>query len=314
MIRWLLRLFLHLFVYPVIALFVLFLLAFHYIPQTKLREMAAEEIGRRLHRQIEIGRIHPGLRGLVIDDLRLSETPAFSSGTIISARGVRLGWDLRSLWEGLNVRKKFITRSRGSFHIDEFHNPHYSARDFSLTWSLSGMDPTWTRLSGWARLDQGPGLLENIDQLMATNPSAKLALAPVTMLMNLERTGFVKFGLPDLRRWPLQSIEGDYAFDNGLMHIKRFTIASAQLGMEASGVVELSSGKLSLDVELKSPSTTVLGALEIKTHVTGTVSHPQADLESLKKKAFRATFMNLLQDPQAGGKDVGDALKKLFRQ
>jgi hypothetical protein len=312
--RWLLRLFLHLFVYPVIALLVLMLLAFHFVPQTKLRSLAAEEIGRRIHRQVELGRIHPGLRGLVIDDLRLSDIPDFNAGTLVSAKGVRLGWDLRSLWEGLNVRKKVVTRSRGSFHIDEFHNPHYSARDFSLTWSLSGIDPSWTHLSGWARLSQGPGLLENIDRLMATDPSAKLALMPVTTLMNLERTGFVNFGLPDLRHWPLQSIEGDYAFDNGFMHIQRFTLASARLEMETSGVVELSSGKLSLDVELKSPPTTVLGALEIKTHVTGTVSHPQADLESLKKKAFRATIMNLLRNPEAGRQDVGDVLKKLFRQ
>jgi len=206
-----------------------------------------------------------------------------------------------------------ITRSKGSFHIDEFHNPHYSAHDFSLTWSLSDMDPTWNHLSGWARLEQGPGLLENIDQLMASNPSAKMALAPVTMLMNLERTGFVNFGLPNLRHWPIQSIEGDYGFDNGMMHIKHFVLTSAQLGMEASGIVELSTGKLSVDVELKSSPRTVLGALDIKTHVTGTVSHPQADLESLKKKAFRATLTNLLQNPDAAGKDVGDVLKKLFR-
>jgi len=29
--------------------------------------------------------------------------------------------------------------------------------------------------SGWARLEQGPGLLENIDRLVATTPSAKAA-------------------------------------------------------------------------------------------------------------------------------------------
>jgi hypothetical protein len=311
--RWLFRLFLRLFVFPVIALFVLLLLVFHYLPQARLRTLAVQEIGRRLHRQVELGRIHLGLRGLVIDDLQLSETPGFWEGTVLSAKGVRLGWDLRALWEGLNVRRKFITRSKGSFYIEEFHNPHYSARDFSLTWSLSGMDPTWTHLSGWARLSQGPGLLENINQLMAASPSAKLALMPITTLTNLERTGFVNFGLPDLRHWPLQSIDGDYAFDNGLMHIERFTIASAQLGMEASGVVELATGKLSLDVELKSRPTTVLGALDIKTHVTGTVSHPHADLESLKKKAFRATIANFLRNPDAANKDIGDALKKLFQ-
>jgi hypothetical protein len=308
--RWLFRLFLRLFVFPLIALFILFLLAFHFYPQEKLRAIAADQIGHRIHRQIELGRIHLGLRGLVIDDLRLSNTPTFQAGTLLTAKGVRLGWDLPALWEGLSLRQKFITRSKGSFHVDEFHNPHYSAHDFELTWSLSGMDSTWTHLSGWARLSQGPGLLENINQLIETSPSAKLALMPITTLTNLERSGFVNLGLPDLRHWPIQEIEGDYEFDKGFMHIDRFTITSAQLGMETTGVVELASQKLSLDVELKSPKNTALGALDIKTHVTGTVSQPHADLELLRKKAFQATLSNFLQNPNA----ASDALKKIFRQ
>jgi hypothetical protein len=305
------RLFLRLFVYPVIALVVLALIALHFYPQAKLRAMASEQIGHRIHRQVELGRIHFGLRGLTVDTVRISETPSFAAGTVLMAKGVRLGWDPRALWEGLNLRQKFITQSKGSFHINEFHHPHYSARDFSLTWSLSGMDPTWTHLAGWAKLSQGPGLLENVNELIATSPSAKVALLPVTTLMNLERTGLVNLGLPDLRRWPIQIIEGDYAFDGSFMHINRFTINSEQLDMNASGIVELGNGKLSLDVELKSPASRAIGALDIKTHVTGTVSHPQADLESLKKKAFQATITNYLQNPDKR-KEIGDTLKKLF--
>jgi len=306
--RTLLKMFFRLVVIPLVVLAVLLILASHIVPQSRLRNLVADELGHRLHRQVDIGPIIFGLRGLTIDSLRLSETPTFQAGTFLTAQGVRLGWNLRSLWDGLSVRQRFITRSKGNFHITEFRNPHYSAHDFSLTWSLSQMDPTWTHLNGWARLSQGPGLLQNIDQLIATSPSAKLALTPVTMLINLESTGFVKFGLPDLRRWPIQGIEGDYDFDNGLMHIKHFTMTSAQLNMQATGVVELVSGKLSLDVELISPRPTLAGALDIKTHVTGTVSHPKADLESLKKRAFQATISNLLQNP-----DARDALKKLLR-
>jgi hypothetical protein len=311
--RRLMRLFFRVVVMPLVVLLLGIYAASKLVPQTRLRAMAAGELGRRMNRQIEIGTIHLGLRGLLIDDLRLSEVPSFQAGTAVSAKGVGLGWNLRTLWNGLDVRKKFITRSSGRFHIDEFHHPYYSARDFSLTWSLSDMDPTWCHLNGWARLKQGPGLLENVDQLVATSPSAKLALAPVMMLTNLERTGFVNFGLPDLRRWPLKTIEGDYRFDKGFMRINRFSIASPQLGMEASGTVELATEKLSLDVELKSPARTVLGALDVKMHVSGTVSNPKADLESLKKKAFKATLSNLLQGGQGATEEkVKDALQNLF--
>jgi hypothetical protein len=259
--------------------------------------------------------VHLGLRGLVIDHLRLSEIPDFQAGTALTAKGVGLGWDWRTLWNGLDVRKKRLTQSSGRFHIDEFHHPHYSARDFSLTWSLTDIDSTGSRMNGWARLEQGPGLLENVDQLVATSPSARLALAPITMLMNLERTGFVKFGLPDLRRWPIKTIEGDYTFDKGFMGINHFTITSPQLGMETDGVVELATGKISLDVRLKSSGDrTVLGALDVKTHVSGTIANPRADLESLKKKAFTATLTNLLKNPRrATEEDVKNALKNLFR-
>jgi hypothetical protein len=296
---------------PLAVLLIVLWAAFQFIPQDRFRLLAAEKLGRKMNRQLILGPIHVGLRGLDVDELQLSEIPNFDAGTFLTAKGLRLGWDLKTLWEGLNVKKKFITRSSGHFHVDEFHNPHYSAKDFSLTWSLSDLDPSWSHLNGSAALKQGSGLLQNVDQLVAASPSAKLALTPVTLLMHLERLGFLNLGLPDLRRWPIQSIVGDYHFKDGVMSIKRFSITSPQLGMETSGAVELASGELALDVELQSSPRTVIGSLNVKMRVSGTLSNPKADLRDLKKKAFKATISNLLQGP--AGKDVNDALKKIFQ-
>ena len=85
---------------------------FHIFPQEKLRTMAAVELGRRTNREAEIGPLHLSLGGLTIDSLRLSEAPNFRRGVAIDAKGVRLGWDLQSLWQGLNVKNRSITQSR----------------------------------------------------------------------------------------------------------------------------------------------------------------------------------------------------------
>jgi len=269
---------------------------FQLIPQGRIRVLAAEVLGHKMNRQMILGPVHLGVTGLRVDELQLSEIPNFDAGSFITAQGIRLGWDLRSLWEGLEVRKKMISKSSGRLHIDDLRNPHYSARNFSLSWSLSGIDRRKDHLSGWARLEQGPGLLQNIDQLIATSPTAKLALTPVTLLMNMDRMGFLNLGLPDLRHWPIQSIVGEYQFKNGVMTIQRFVITSPQLEMETSGTVDLSSGNLALGIELKSPPRMVTGALDVKLRVSGTTGNPKVDLQDLKKKAFKATLFNLLQN------------------
>jgi len=298
---------------PPLALFAILWVLIEVTPQAKLRALAAQELGRKMNREVGIGPIHLGLRGLAIDEIRLSEIPNFHAGTFMTAKGIRLGWDLRSIWEGLNIRKKFVTRSDGRFHIDEFLNPHYSAKDFSLTWSLSDMDPSWSHVTGGAKLEQGAGFLQNIDRLMATSPSAKIALTPILALMNLERMGVLKLGLPDLRRWPIQGIHGVYTFHNGCMTIKRFRIESPQLEMGATGTVELGSGALLLDVQLHVPPTPGMGAMDATLRVSGTTSNPKVDVSSLKKKAFQAALGRLLQNPQGVKKNIDQTLKNLFR-
>jgi hypothetical protein len=308
MLRWILRAF----VFPILTLLIVLIVIFNLIPQATMREYAAGQISSRIHRQVDIGTLHFGLTGLTVDSLRLSEVPNFKAGMLFDAKGIRLGWDLRSLREGLDLRKKAVTKSSGSFRIDDFRNPHYLARDFTVRWSLSGIDSSLTHLNGWAKLDQGAGLLQNVDQLMATSPTAKIALAPVMALINIEKLGIVKLGLPDLRHWPIQDIKGNYVFKDGLMTIKEFKIDSPQLGMGTTGTVDLGSGKLLLDAELHEPKTSLAGALDAKLRVTGTTSNPKVDLSNLKKQAFQATVKNLLENPENVKKNFDATLKNIF--
>ncbi len=278
----------------IIALFTIF-------PQKELRRFASAQIGKSIHRQLEIGPVHLKWNGVTVDSLRVSEVPSFAaSGLFFEARGVRMGWQLRSLWQGLDLRRRTITRSSGNFFVKEFRNPNYVANDFDVEWSLHDMDSTGSRLNGWAKLKQGTGALKEVEKLMAKSTSAKVALAPVMALLNLQRSGVINLGLPDLRHLPIDRIEGDYKFTNGLMTIKEFELVSPKMNAVTQGTVELATGKLALGLHLQVPN-----SLDAQLQIGGTTAHPQVDLTQLKKKAFQATLTNVLKNPEK--------LKSLFR-
>jgi len=303
-VKWLFILFILL---PVL-LFAIAWTAFQMTPQEKIRGLIGQQIGQKLNRELRIGPAHLTWQGLVLDTLEVSEIPTFKAGTFFTAQGVDLGWGLRNLWNGFDFKTKTLTRSSGHFQMSHFDNPHYLADHFTVHWALTNIDSTGKHLNGWATLEQQEGVFRHIDELMATSPSAKMALTPVMALMNLDKLGAIKLGLPDLRYWPVQSIHGDYVFNKGTMTIRSFIIRSAQVDLLTAGTVDLGSGGLLLDVQLHSPKNTMMGSLDAKLRVTGTISHPKADLNSLKKKVFRATLENILNDPKAR-----DALKNLFR-
>jgi len=280
-------------------------------PPEKLKKLVEDAIHQRLNREAKIENVHLGLSGVTMERLELSEIPNLKAGTFLNAEGVRLEWSLRKLWEGFSLRRLFPSELEGKLSIAHAHNPYYDARDFSLAWSLTDLDPSWGHLSGWARLRQGPGMIQNIEKLVASEKNAKLVLMPLLLLQNLDKLGFTNLGFPDLSHWPVQSIEGDYGFQHGTMKIGKFRINSQQLELEAKGYVELATGGLGVDIGLHAPQRTLMGEMDLKMHVSGTMSNPKTDLDSLKKKAFRATVKNLLQNPDVG-KAIDSNLQKLF--
>src|SRR5689334_21770366 len=92
-------------VVPVLILLGTVLIVFKCLPQEKLRHLAEQQLKARIHREVKIGPIHLGLRGLTVDELELSEIPNFKAGHFMTAKGVHLGWDPRILWQGLNFRQ-----------------------------------------------------------------------------------------------------------------------------------------------------------------------------------------------------------------
>lgn len=308
----LLRLFLPLIVIPSAIAIAIAVAVLTFFPQKQLREWAAGSIGKKIHRQLVIGPVHLRWNGIEFDSLKVSEEPSFKAGTLFEADGVRLGWHLSSLWSGLDLRNRQLRASTGSFFVKSFRNPFYTASDFSLKWSLENIDSTGAKLDGWAKLDQGPGALKNVETLLKRSASSRAALAPLLALVNLERSGVVKLGLPDLKQLPIESIQGNYTFDKGLMTLKTFSIQSPVLRLGTTGTVKLSSGELNLHAEVHTPATAKNGALDAQMNITGTTSKPTVDLSSFKKQLFKATVKDLLNDPAKAKDNLNNAVKNLF--
>jgi hypothetical protein len=203
------------------------------------------------------------------------------------------------------------TAARGELTIARVQNPVYVARDFTVNWDLRDVDPSLARVNGSIHMKQGPGVIQNLADLVATSATAKLFLMPILMLQNLDRLGLLRLGLPDFSHLPIDGITGTYRFKEGNMMIESFKIASAQLSISSQGTVQLASGALNVDVEMNAPQKTLLGEMNLKMHLSGTLSHPQTNLDSLRKKAFKATVNQLLQSPDAQ-KELHKVLNNLF--
>jgi uncharacterized protein YhdP len=211
----------------------------------------------------------------------------------------------------LKIKDFDPTRVQGKLTVSKLKNPVYTASDFAADWSLHDIDPTLRHLNGSFKLTQGPGEVKNLKNLAASSKAAKLALMPLVVLQSLDKLGIVKMGLPDFSRLDISHIDGDYGFKNGLMTINQFQIVGPQLTIGATGNVELAPGKLNVEVNLDTPKPVLMGEMNLKMHVGGTLDNPQTNLDSLKKKAFKATVKTLLDKPGVQ-KSIDDNLKKIF--
>ena len=56
------------------------------------------------------------------------------------------------------VLKDFdVTRMQGKLTLSVVENTFYKARDLSVEWALTHLDPDLSHVDGWAQLRQGPG-------------------------------------------------------------------------------------------------------------------------------------------------------------
>lgn len=72
-------------------------------PPEKIKVMAEEAVRQRLHRELKLGRVAFGWRGVTLENVELSERPNFEAGTFVSAQRVAVAPLLWPLLKGMVV-------------------------------------------------------------------------------------------------------------------------------------------------------------------------------------------------------------------
>lgn len=184
----------------------------------------------------------------------------------------------------LRLQDSDAGRLRGSMSAGEARNAFFEAQGLSLEWDLKGVDPAWIRTRGWARLRQGPGHIVNPAALLASGKTAQMLFLP---LDSLNPNRVASLGLPDLRRWTVQSIAGDYRFDHGIVIIDSFQVEGRPVGLNAKGIIELRTGALDAYATLRSDPESTKKEMDARLHLQGTLANPKVTLVSLRAKKIR---------------------------
>lgn len=104
----------------------------HHYPPERVRKMAADRLGARMGRQVEIADAHFSLLGgVTLKGVRVSEAPAFSAGTFVEVDGVRILPRLIPLLSrqiivrAIELNRPHLTvrrSSEGTFNFDDLLN------------------------------------------------------------------------------------------------------------------------------------------------------------------------------------------------
>lgn len=189
--------------------------------------------------------------------------------------------------------------AKGKVTIGKLFYTGVLANDVRMDWDLRGITPDLRRLSGKASLRTGNGTLAS-DSKGGRSKLMKALLLPLTILKTIATLGGKIKILPDLSNIVFSEITGDYDFQNGLMTVNDFHLASSAVDVKSGGTADLPEQRLNLKAVLK-----IAGIAPIEVGIGGTFDHPKADVKLTKLLTSPATK---LADPAI------NILKGLFKK
>ena len=168
-----------------------------------------------------------------------------------------------------------------SLNVSTATQNNFLAKDVTLTTDLRNIEPDLRRLSGTAALKINGGYLTDIAKKDDTRDYVKILVLPLVMLQRI--TAIIRIPLfPDLRNITYTSIEGDYAFENGRMLIKKSVMDSSAALVNISGEINLADREIDalISAKVRGLVGSVSGPLVF--HVGGTFGKPDIDFKPLE--------------------------------
>lgn len=255
---------------------------------------------------------------LKVDPFALSELGKFSA----DARAMGLSGTLT--FQPLRVSGSLNDpKVQGGLTIQKLSHQNFSTSECSLDWNIT--QSVYPKVSGTANLKTGPGELKDLDKLLAQNPKLRALFVPILALQKAEKSGLSKLvQLPSLSEIKFNKITGDYVADKGLTTVKTFRLEGPVIDVNTQGTVNLTTEALNLATILKVVDGSIRGSAAqilagpdgiptLKMKITGTISAPQAKVETkdVQKKAVSELLKS--EDTQKVLKKGQDLFKGIFK-
>lgn len=198
----------------------------------------------------------------------------------------------------------------GKAEIGAIEHPNFRCGPAAMKMNLVNISDDLKALDGTASFTAGPGRFSELYALAARYKAAKVALYPLIVLQKTSKLAKT-LHLPDFNNIDFDRIEGDYAFNKGLMKLNKSTLTAAVADVSSSGAIDLGAEKLDMRIntELKRASGISMNAPLAMT-VKGPFSDPsvKADIKSIAEQpAVKKAIDKLVPD---GAK----LLKNLFKK
>ncbi|MBI5210572.1 MAG: hypothetical protein HY927_11435 [Elusimicrobia bacterium] len=207
--------------------------------------------GSRLEfRDVSVGGWRSGLRIALDGDLEKLDLERLlaSRAAAISAKGERpRPGDGGPSAAAPHAKASRPMSLRGRLKVGEVTHRHFESKKLELRWDLGDVAAGLREIDGSAALDIDSGRFESLDALTGKSAIAKVLLMPLVIIQKVSRLPGLNL-LPDLSKVEFSKIAGDYAFEEGVMTVKRCRLVSTLLVLDAQGKVDFHDDSVDLKV------------------------------------------------------------------
>ncbi|MFA6316370.1 MAG: AsmA family protein [Elusimicrobiota bacterium] len=163
----------------------------------------------------------------------------------------------------------------GFIKVGEVRHPFASAKDISLDWDLKGITPTLESLAGSAAMKVAGGHFSALDSLASRSKALKVLTLPFVVIQKIGRLPIINKVLPDFSTVNFSEIVGDYAFEKGVMTLRRCSLRSSVANVDATGTADLPKETLAVKILSQVGKLAPIGI-----DVTGTFNDPKTRLQA----------------------------------
>ncbi|MDE2312687.1 MAG: hypothetical protein KGL04_00745, partial [Elusimicrobia bacterium] len=178
-------------------------------------------------------------------------------------------------------RSSFFADAKGQMTIGHLIHPNIKADDVRLYWDLTGIGSDLAKLNGWARLKVSGGRFDGLGDAAEKSKVVKVLTFPFLIFQKIGSLGGIRL-FPNFDHIAFSGLNGDYAFNNGVMTVKDSRFSSEVADLDAHGTIDLAAQKLDLSM-----NTQLANLAPFPIEVSGTFDKPK----------IRARLDQLLMQP-----------------